>query len=244
MNLTASKVHAARQCGYRFRSDVRTRPRESGKAAILGTAAHEMLESALRREVREVGDSEEQRLAVRHAANATAWVQEFERTLPGPTIVRHIERGFVYDLRNDTAEFGPRRGEPGYNDSPRGCIRGTFDLVWIADGEIWVVDYKTGKVENAHIDQLYAQAVAASRIFGVKTVHIGFLFSRLTKVIPPKFETMHEDELDVEAGRLGMLARKLPTAEPTPGEWCRWCEVIPGDCPAISLAEAIQETGI
>ena len=42
--ITASKVHAARRCGYAFRADVPKTPRKPGKAAVMGTAAHESLE--------------------------------------------------------------------------------------------------------------------------------------------------------------------------------------------------------
>lgn len=221
--ITASKVHAARRCGYAFRPDVPKTPREPGKSAVMGTAAHELLEKLIAARAQLVmpssGNDHE-----RHVYQAYRWVTGFGL----PT---HVELGFLYNTETDTAELGPRRGEPGYDVTPEHCIRGTFDMVWDQHGTGTVIDYKTGKVENAHADQLKIQAVAASRIWGFKGVSIGFLFSRLTKVIEPKFEYMSEDDLDSEAGGFRKLLKVIPTAEPTQGDHCRWCDVTPGACP-------------
>lgn len=226
--ITASKIHAARRCGYAFRPDVPKTPREPGKSAVMGTAAHEELEALinswppLHPEPWPIpkGWAESKR----HAHQAYRWVYGFGR----PT---HVEKGFIYNTETDTAEIGPRRGEPGYDVTPDHCIRGTFDMVWVNGDAGTVIDYKTGKVENAHVDQLNIQAVAASRIWGLKTVRVGFLFSRLTKVIEPKFERLSTDDLDSEAGGFRKLLKVIPTAEPTQGDHCRWCDVTPGACP-------------
>lgn len=227
--ITASKVHAARRCGYAFRPDVPKTPREPGKAAVMGTAAHEELEALIKLGVGPQAPSKSMMNASypkheRHAYQAYLWVYEYGL----PT---HVELGFLYNTETDTAALGPRRGEPGYDVTPEHCIRGTFDMVWDLKGTGTVIDYKTGKVKNAHVDQLKIQAVAASRIWGFKGVAIGFLFSRLTKVIEPKFEYMNEDDLDSEAGGLRKLLHVIPTAEPTQGDHCRWCDVTPGACP-------------
>lgn len=221
--ITASKVHAARRCGYAFRPDVPKTPRKPGKAAVMGTAAHELLEKYVEDWWAPEVDNKF-KPAARHAAQAFNWVKAYGR----PT---YVEKGFLYNTETDTAELGPRRGEPGYDVTPEHCIRGTFDMVWDLEGTGTVIDYKTGKVKNAHVDQLKIQAVAASRIWGFKGVAIGFLFSRLTKVIEPKFEYMSEDDLDSEAGGLRKLLKVIPTAEPTQGDHCRWCDVTPGACP-------------
>lgn len=228
--ITASKVHAARRCGYAFRPDVPKTPREPGKAAVMGTEAHELLEAMILMHTIVCKDKD----ALRHAKQAYDWVCDFGR----PT---HVEKGFIYNTETDTAELGPRRGEPGYDVTPEHCIRGTFDMVWDQHNGGIVIDYKTGKVENAHVDQLKIQAVAASRIWGFKGVSIGFLFSRLTKVIEPKFEFMSEDDLDSEAGGFRKLLKVIPTAEPTHGDHCRWCEVTQGSCPIWANAAFEQQ---
>lgn len=222
--ITASKVHAARRCGYAFRPDVPKTPRFPGAAARMGTLAHETLESLVRARVPSTDLAGAYLDHDRHAVQAYKWVHKYGL----PT---HVELGFLYNTKTDTAALGPRRGEPGYDVTPEHCIRGTFDMVWDLKGTGTVIDYKTGKVKNAHVDQLKIQAVAASRIWGFKGVAIGFLFSRLTKVIEPKFEYMNEDDLDSEAGGLRKLLHVIPTAEPTQGDHCRWCDVTPGACP-------------
>lgn len=222
--ITASKVHAARRCGYAFRPDVPKTPREPGKSAVMGTEAHGLLEEILRSgidpNILVCGTREYER----HATQAYKWVYKFGL----PT---YVEKGFIYNTETDTAELGPRRGEPGYDVTPDHCIRGTFDMVWVNGDVGTVIDYKTGKVENAHVDQLNIQAVAASRIWGLKTVRVGFLFSRLTKVIEPKFEQLSADDLDSEAGGFRKLLKVIPTSEPSHGPHCRWCDVTPGVCP-------------
>ena len=234
--ITASKVHAARRCGYAFRPDVPKTPRKPGKAAVMGTAAHESLEYMINVRIAAAACEPPQGCDAeyRHAWQAYKWVYEYGL----PT---HVELGFLYNTETDTAALGPRPGEPGYDVTPEHCIRGTFDMVWDLKGTGTVIDYKTGKVENAHVDQLKIQAVAASRIWGFKGVAIGFLFSRLTKVIEPKFEYMNEDDLDSEAGGLRKLLKVIPTAEPTHGDHCRWCEVTQGSCPIWANAAFEQQ---
>lgn len=234
--ITASKVHAARRCGYAFRADVPKTPREPGKAAVMGTLAHEELEGLISNGISPEDVDACDLDYVRHSMQAYRWVRRFGL----PT---YVEKGFLYNTETDTAELGPRRGEPGYDVTPEHCIRGTFDMVWDLKGTGTVIDYKTGKVENAHVDQLKIQAVAASRIWGFKGVAIGFLFSRLTKVIEPKFEYMNEDDLDSEAGGLRKLLKVIPTAEPTHGDHCRWCEVTQGSCPIWANAAFEQQQG-
>lgn len=231
--ITASKVHQAFQCSYRFRSDVPSEPRAPGKAALMGTEAHALLEKMIREQVHLDKLVPGSRDYERHALQAYSWIYKFS-AFGRPT---HVEKGFLYNTKADTAVLGPRRGEPGYDQCEPHEIRGTFDIVWTNRDNGVVIDYKTGKVDNAHREQLAVQAVAASRIWNLKSVQIGFLFSRLTKVIPPAFETLSEDDLDAEAGKLYGLLRKLPMAEPADGDHCRWCDVVPGNCPVWTNKE-------
>lgn len=222
--ITASKVHQAFQCSYRFRPDVPSEPRAPGKAALMGTEAHELLEELIRSKVPPDKVVLSSRDYERHALQAYAWVDR----QGWPT---HCEVGFIYNTKTDTAVLGPRRGEPGYDHCEPHEIRGTFDLVWIDGDHGRVVDYKTGSFDNAHVEQLACQAVAASRIWGLKTVEIGFLFSRLTKWVEKEFTKLSADDLDAEAGKLHGLLKRLPMAEAVDGDHCRWCDVVPGNCP-------------
>jgi hypothetical protein len=190
----------------------------------MGTEAHELLEELVRAwvPVKDLACGKDD--VDRHAYQAYQWAQTRGR----PT---HVEKGFIYNTKTDTAVLGPRRGEPGYDTCEPHEIRGTFDLLWIDGDHGRVVDYKTGSFDNAHVEQLACQAVAASRIWGLKTVEIGFLFSRLTKWVEKEFTKLSADDLDAEAGKLHGLLKRLPMAEAVKGEHCRWCDVVPGNCP-------------
>lgn len=224
--LTASSVASALRCAYPYRPGVRTVPRPSGPAALMGTDVHTAIELALAGKTMVWGDQPHAQDAARHAVQAVSWIKSFG----APT---HVEQGFVYDGRNDLATWGPRRGEPGYNDTPSHAIRGTLDLAWVANDVAYLADIKTGKTQNAHVEQLLMQALAVSRVTGVKVVRVGFLFTRLTKVLPPEWQELDEDALDAFAGRLHRLSRTLPMAQATPNEGCKWCEVPPDECPAF-----------
>lgn len=224
--LTASSVAAAFRCPYPFRSGVATVPRPSGQAALMGTDVHTAIELALRGETMPWADQPHADEAAQHARQAIEWIERFG----APT---HVERGFVYDVRRDQAQWGPRRGQPGYGKAPLHTLRGTLDLAWISEKTAHLVDIKTGKTQNAHPEQLYVQALALSRIVGIDKVRVGFLFTRKTKVIAPEWVELDEDALDEFAGKLHRLIRTLPIAQPVPGDGCRWCEVPPSECPAF-----------
>lgn len=148
------------------------------------------------------------------------------------------EAGFLYDTRNDTCTLGPARGEPGYDTAPPGCVRGTWDMVFkYEDGSVWVFDLKTGKYDGAHPEQLLMQAVAASRLFGVDSVGVGFLFVRKTKREVRCRKLLTTDDLDAEAGRLHRAVRQLPMARPTPGDHCYRCDIGRDFCPAWGFQE-------
>lgn len=238
-SLSASSVHAAMRCGFAFRPDVRTTSRPSGAAALFGEAVHAAVEAWLSQTEPsfERLSEDDQRKARQHYDQATGWLRKFGRP------PEYVEQGLVYDVRRDIAAWGPRRGEDGYNTHQRGVLRGTLDMAWYdgVNGAAHVLDLKTGKVENAHVEQLQTLAVAVSRILPVTSVRVGFLFSRQTKVIEPHWLDMTRDDLDAWAGRLHRLMRLLPVAEPMPGDYCRWCEVNAGECPAMQPVEAFDE---
>jgi hypothetical protein len=68
-------------------------------------------------------------------------------------------------------------------------------------------------------------------------VRVGYLYGRKTKCDPPELETLDADRLDHEAGRIARLLRKLPMAEPNPGDHCHFCEAKPG-CKAYGASRA------
>jgi hypothetical protein len=142
-----------------------------------------------------------------------------------------VEVGLRYDAENDTTERGPRRGESGYDDVPEMVLPGTLDLVRVADGAAWVVDIKSGQKANAHPEQLYAQAVAVTRLLGLERAFVGFVFARKTKCDEPAWEPLDADRLDAEAGKIRRKLRMIPDAEPVINPGCSYCPARAA-CPA------------
>ena len=122
-------------------------------------------------------------------------------------------------------------------------LPGTLDLVAIADGALWIPDLKTGKQQNAHPEQLYAQAVAASRRYGITKAFVGFVFARKTKCAEPAWEPLDADRLDYEAGRIRRTLRTLPTSRPVVNDGCVYCPARDA-CPAQQRAPIGVEESI
>lgn len=229
--ITPSKAHLAQDCLYSLRDDVPRVIRTTHPRATLGTLVHLMLAAAIifgSSEPPHVDDPE----AMGMARNALAKLA----TMPPPTL---CEAGFLYDTRNDIAMLGPARGEPGYDTAPPGCVRGTWDLVWHMpeDRSVIVWDLKTGKYDGAHAEQLHMQAIAAARLFRVDVANVAFLFVRKTKHEMRGGERLNADALDAEAGKLHGLVRRLPMAQPVPGDHCFRCDLGRDHCPAWGATE-------
>lgn len=241
--ITPSRAHMIDACLYALRDDVPRKPEgTSHPRATLGTLVHHMVHSAVifgSSEPPTVDDPEAMGMA-RQALMAIAVDMCPEL----------VEVGFLYDTRNDTCVLGPARGEPGYDNAPPGCVRGTWDLVWIrhATGcsrpvvvDVW--DLKTGKYENAHPEQLRMQGLAAARLFNAMDARVRFLFVRKTKhefrnlANEQGSSRMSPHDLDAEAGRLYSAARRLPMAKPTPGDHCFRCDIGRDFCPAWGFSE-------
>lgn len=227
--ITPSKRHLAELCLYPFRPDAPRVIRTTRPRAALGTLVHSMVHAAVifgSSEPPTVDDPE----AMGMARNALAWVA----SRPDPVL---CEVGFMYDTRNDIAMLGPARGEPGYEIAPPGCVRGTWDLVYLLSEKLFVVDLKTGKYDGAHKERLTMQALAAARLFRVSAVDVAFLFVRKTKHETRGERHLNTDDLDAEAGRLHQLMRRLPMAQPVPGDHCWQCDLGRDHCPTRGATE-------
>lgn len=219
--LSISKMSLALVCTHSFRMDVQANPRPVGPEARIGTHTHDMvaLDLGVPPPKREDVDPTEVAAAMVLYRSAMTWVG------PRRDRVLNAELGIRYDASTDRAVVGPRRGEPGYDDVGAMVLPGTLDLLLRgADAVLEVVDLKTGKKDYETPWQLYAQAVAASRLFGEKVVRVGYLYARKTKCDEPAWETLDEDRLDEEAGRIAKTLRRLPMAEPERGDWCFRCD--------------------
>jgi hypothetical protein len=215
VRLSMSKMHS--ECLYAFRSDVDAKERPAGREARVGSATHTLAEYHVK------GKTESPKIDPHDLAAATIL---FEGPLRGWLDKRDwtaCEIGLRYDAEHDVTTLGPRRGDPGYEDIGPMVLPGTLDLVQVVDDAVWIADLKTGKKDNAHPEQLYAQAVAASRLYGVSTAFVGFVFARKTKCDEPEWEALDGDRLDAEAGRIRRKLRLVPTSEPVLGQGCFYC---------------------
>ena len=215
-----SKLGTATKCLHGFRGDVPTFPRPTGDPAERGKIVHSLVESR----VNGTPFSYDGSLTLLAEAKAifagplTGFVDSRKWTV--------CERGYRYDSVNDTCVDGPRRGEPGYEDVPDHVLYGTVDLVAIEGDTALVVDVKTGKPPKDP-EQLYGQAVAISRRFGVPNARVMYARALKTKLELLDEELLDADRLDAEAGRIRRRLRLLPDAEPERGEWCWNCDTRP-----------------
>lgn len=223
VQLSMSKLGLAHRCAYGFRRDVPAEPRAPGRAAQLGSIVHALVEAAVNGGS-ECADVDPTLLAEGKAifeGPLTAFVASHDWTI--------CERGYRYDAERDIAVDGPRRGESGYESVPSMVVPGTVDLVKIEKDAALVVDVKTGQPPKDS-EQLYGQAVAISRRFGVSTVRVQYARSLKTKLDVLSDEVLDADRLDAEAGRIRRLLRTLPTSRPNRGEHCWICSAR-GVCP-------------
>lgn len=239
-----SRVSLATICGFPWSEAApEWNERPVGKEARAGSVTHHLSDAHLKGIEPDLSAYDPEAIA-----EGTAY---FEGSLRGWLAKRHwthSEIGIRYDAERDEARIVEGRGPNGYDDADDGhmVMRGTLDLVelWRDDHErlcIDNVDIKTGQAKNAHVEQLYVQAVGVSRLFDPHMVRVGFVYPRKTKVIEPVWEELDRDRLDEEAGKIARTLRKLPTAEPVPGDHCFRCPMGRGLCPAYATANPDEQ---
>lgn len=244
--LTMSRMARAHVCAFPFRIDVEQTPRPSGREARIGNVAHHLTAVHLGANVPALTETDPDILKAGEAifnGPLKAWLDS-----DGPATFEHSEVGLSYDAASDSCTDGPRRGEPGYEDTGPMILRGTLDLVHVDEERIHVYDLKTGRPPTDR-EQLYAQAVAASRRWGKSEVVVGYVRALKTKVEELDVETLDADRLDEEAGRIARVLRRLPTAEPVVNDKCDWCDARAA-CPAYGAERAaatekeLEEAGL
>jgi hypothetical protein len=223
--LSLSKLSLAHICSYSFRADTPIVRRPPGRAAQVGSLVHTLAEAIVGQTAYQ-GDVDPTLLseAMGIASGPLADYLASEKWTG-------CEIGFRYDALTDVSKLGPRRGEPGYEDVGASVLPGTIDLVKVDGTKALLVDIKTGKPPR-DAEQLYGQAVAVSRHYRLTEVKIAYARALKTKLEILNEEVLVEDRLDEEAGRIGGLLRRLPTAEPNRGDGkhCWFCEARP-QCP-------------
>jgi hypothetical protein len=229
--LTMSRMARAHVCAFPFRIDVAVNPRPSGKEARIGNVAHHRTATHLKADVPPLAEED---LTIIAAGDAI--FNGPLKTWLDTTTWTACEVGLLYSAAADACIDGPRRGEPGYDEVSAMELRGTLDLVRVEEDRIVLRDLKTGKPPTDR-EQLYAQAVAASRRWGKSVVEIGYVRALKTKVEELDVETLDADRLDEEAGRIARVLRRLPMAEPVVNDKCDWCDAR-GACPEYGAERA------
>jgi hypothetical protein len=233
--LTISKMNLAMLCSWGFRGDVEAVERPAGRPAQVGNAVHCLAEHAVKGDAADLSKYEPDVEAEARAIFAGP-LSGFLASRPWTA----CEIGVRYDASADTCTQGPRRGEPGYEAERSEVLPGTLDLVHV-DGKVaHVWDIKSGRMPEDK-EQLYAQAVAVSRLYGVDEVHVAYARALKTKLQADDVERLTADDLDMHAGRIARVLRKLPTAQPVPGDGYCWKCDARGACPAFGAAKAEKD---
>lgn len=223
MKLSGSRYHHALLCAWPYRPDVEVPPQPSGAAARLGTAVHALVDAHV--SGRAEPDLPELLEAAPIARQAIAWLGKREKP-------HASEIAIAYDPTTDTARLlDVSGGHRAYGKLAPTEIPTTLDLLWLHEGHVVVADLKTGKKANAHPEQLYLQALAATRLLDRPRAHVHFVWARKTKCEADAPEELGPGELEVESWRASSLVRRLPVAQPQPGDGCWFCPAKPA-CPA------------
>lgn len=243
MRASASRLPLIMSCAYPARDDVRV-PESTSAAGDRGTARHRILEAELvARLTLATGPVLVEGAAgledpVTFVQNAGAWLGALLSQAATGQV--QAERIFVYDVQTGRVRSSSHKRS---HDDPHHKhdreIRCIADVMWThMDGRVFVDDYKTGQIRNVESAadnwQMRALGLAAARTHGVDSVTVRVIAvdddGRCRVASEAALEPWDLDEI---AAALRELAERVPTAQPTPGTWCRrkWC-ALAGLCPA------------
>lgn len=229
---------------YRFRSIDRL-PEPASKAMAKGTLVHLVLERLF-----DAADSE-RTLDHAHGLVSGAWEElagrpEYAELLP--TLDPHEWISSTQELISRYFQMeDPRSVTPKHRESPVECqvtdelvLRGLVDRIDVnADGEMVIVDYKTGKApgpqyEQKAMFQMRFYALVVWRTTGVlpKSLRLMYLADGQSLV-----DTPDEDDLMATQRKVLALWDAIKTAHalaefrPRPSALCKWCNFV-DLCPA------------
>lgn len=224
-------------CMYWARPDVELPPQAPGRPALVGTASHAIGDAV----AKELPEPEPQTEAEWEALPIGRQVGHWLRRVGLPTV---SEIALVYDAATDTARRIEGKGHRDYGDLLPTEIPTTLDYVWVRDDRVDVIDLKTGKRQNAHVEQLNIQGLAAARFFSRPLASIAFAFARKTKCDADPWADMNADRLEAEAWRASAVVRRLPVAQPNVGRWCWQCPLGKSQCPAHATTDWSEDTRV
>lgn len=244
MRASASRLPLLMSCAYPARDDVRV-PKSTSAAGDKGAARHRILEGELYGRVALAAPIHAEDIAAAELAdaeaflaNAGAWCDELLSQARSGTVFPEI--AYVYDAQTDRARVSPHtrsHDDPDHRADRE--IRCIADVVWTStDGQLHVDDYKTGRIENVEPAgdnwQMRALGLAAARAEDARSVTVRVIaVDDEGRCRVASQATFDEWDLEEIAASLRQLVASIPTAQPTPGTWCRrkWC-ALAGLCPA------------
>ncbi len=132
-------------------------------------------------------------------------------------------------------KFGIRRDwtltKPGARDA---WFRGSIDLAALDDGDVYIIDWKTGKKWNKP-DQLAAYAAAVDAIYpDVKTVNACYVWLKTNEMSFHVFDKAQRDEFRKDfSWRADYMEKAIAARDfkPRTSKLCLWCPVLQaGNC--------------
>lgn len=246
--LTGSKIKLGRHCLWWARPDVELPEGDSSRAALVGTALHQVAE----------GDDDDQGDDVEHealeerlrsfASDSTfeaaamgltaaerdvleqlgaAWGAWFSSVLEGnePGAEVHKELALAIDVDTGVARALPQTGPRDYSAATAREVCCTVDLAVRAAGTETrlVIDYKTGQGPHRtadHIDQLTLGGLAAQRALGWSSVRVAALHVTVDGAEQGIAVDVTRFAASVLLAELRKMLDALPTAEARPGLHC------------------------
>jgi hypothetical protein len=180
------------------------------------------------------------------------WLDSLEDEALEPLRNSLPEVAYAYDVATGAGRFlGSNLGRT-YPETTPVEFAGTADYVRLEGASVQVVDLKTGMGDVPHPErnaQLRMLALAAARTHGVDSASVGILHAPEGRTPWWSWATLDAFELEVVAGELRDLARRIEIARAvvatgqtprlTVGEHCAYCPARHG-CPArVAMAQRL-----
>ena len=203
---------------------------EAGSAAKRGTEIHAFIENCgkLGREAALSAVTNDDLRAICEAIDVTVIPAGAEHEV---AMGLDVATGRAYRYALDS-----HRGYP-----EDGFLHGTTDLVWVLDGCVVVLDFKTGKwvVLARESWQLKALAIMAAKLAGLDEARVALAYLQDDGSWKLSWDSLDAFELSDAEARIASLKTRALRGEYSTGEHCRFCPSLTL-CPAqTQMAKAI-----
>ena len=245
MRLSGSKLGLASSCTFWAREDVPLPPRETSFAADAGTNKHSAMEALVQSLKTGTAKIDVDQFASLWGCDTRDSVQ-IQRTIMS-WLAPMVETGKVYteiplayDTHTDNARKISSSGQRDYSNVAAYEIPLTLDLAILCEGGGgFVCDHKTGRQDglppSSEFGQLSIGALALARCFGLDRVKVAYAVlsddghARIDEHVLDAFD------LEAVAEEVASIVKRIPTARPNPGPWCRskWCP-LRASCPSTT----------